>query len=95
MLAKFCQRCKSKGGPHLTHNTNKCRKYNKDGNPIAAAACKPSEAKMPFKKGGDKQMAYLTATIESLVKKGLKKAAKSKKQKHCSYDSSCSDSNLE
>jgi hypothetical protein len=23
--AKFCQCCKSKGGPHLTHNTNKCR----------------------------------------------------------------------
>jgi hypothetical protein len=43
------------------------------------AAGKPSEAKKLFKKGGHKQMAYLTATIESLVKKGLKKAAKSKK----------------
>jgi hypothetical protein len=34
-------------------------------------------------------MAYLTATIESLVKKGLKKVMKSKKRK-CSraYDSS-------
>ncbi len=31
-------------------------------------------------------MAYLTAAVESLVKKGLKKAMKSKKRKH--YDSS-------
>jgi hypothetical protein len=58
--AKFCQHCKSKGGLHLTHNTNKCPKYKKDSNPIATAAGKPSEAKNPFNKGGDKQMAYLT-----------------------------------
>ncbi len=31
-------------------------------------------------------MAYLMATIESLVKKELKIAAKSKKCKHCYYD---------
>jgi hypothetical protein len=59
------------------------------------AASKPSETNKPFKKGGNKQMAYLTATNESLVKKRLKKAAKSKKQKHHTYDSSSSDSNLE
>jgi hypothetical protein len=54
-------------------------------------ALKPSDAKKPFKKGGNKQMAYLTATIESLMKKGLKKAMKSKKRKHsCAYDSSSS-----
>ena len=28
---KFCQRCKTHGGPHQTHNTNDCRKYDKDG----------------------------------------------------------------
>ncbi len=49
--AKFCQCCKNKAGPHLTHNTKECCKYNKDNNPIAAAAGKPSEAKKPFKKG--------------------------------------------
>jgi hypothetical protein len=47
------------------------------GNPIAAAAHKPSDAKKPFKKRGDKQMAYLTATVKSSMKKGLKKAMKS------------------
>ncbi len=77
--AKFCQCCKGKGGPHLTHNTNVCCKYNKDGNLVAVAPGKPSEAKKPFKKGGNKQMAYITSTIKSLVKKGPKKAAKSKK----------------
>jgi hypothetical protein len=57
---------------------------------------KPTDAKKPAKKGGDKQMAYLTATIESLVKKGLKKVMKGKKRKrNCAYDSSSSDSNFE
>jgi hypothetical protein len=62
---------------------------------MAAAVGKPFEAKKPFKKEGHKQMAYLTATIKSLVKKGLKKAAKSKKQQHCSYILSSSDSDSE
>ncbi len=76
------------GGPHLTHNTNECCKYGRDSNPVAAAAGKPFKAKMPFKKGGKKQMAHLTATVGSLVKKGLTKAVKSKKCKRCSYGTS-------
>jgi hypothetical protein len=53
--------------------------------------------KKPFKKGGNKQMAYLTATVESLIKKGLKKAMKSKKCKRShAYDlPSSSNSDLE
>jgi hypothetical protein len=55
---------------------------------------KPANAKKPAKKGGNQQMAYLTATIESLVKKRLKKVMKGKKRKHnCAYDSSSSDFN--
>ncbi len=55
---------------------------------------KPTEAKKPAKKGGDKQMAYLSATVETLVKKGLKKAMKGKKRnRNRAYDSSSSDSN--
>jgi hypothetical protein len=64
---KFCQHCKAKGGPHLTHNTKECCRCNGMGNPVAAAAHKPGDAKQPSKKGGNKQMAYLTATIESLM----------------------------
>jgi hypothetical protein len=44
---KFCQHCKAKGGPHLTHNTKECCRYNEMGNPLAASACKPSDAKQP------------------------------------------------
>ncbi len=72
-LARFCQHCKNKDSPHLTHNNKECRKYDKDDNPVAAAILKPSDAKKPFKKGGKKQMAYLTAAVESIVKKELKR----------------------
>jgi hypothetical protein len=78
---KFCQNFKEKSGPHLTHNTKECCRYNGMGNPVAAAACKPGDAMQTSKKGGDKQMAYFMATIESLMKKRLKKAMKSKKRK--------------
>ena len=66
--AKFCQHCKMNNGPYTTHYTKECRKYDKDGKAVAAATKKPFEKK-PYKKyggGDDKQMAYLTNTIESL-----------------------------
>jgi hypothetical protein len=57
---------------------------------------KPANAKKPTKKGGNQQMAYQPATVESLVKKGLKKAMKGKKRKrNCAYDSSSSNSDSE
>jgi hypothetical protein len=64
---------------------------------VAAAACKPGDAKPSSKKGDDKQMAYLTAAFESVMKKGGKKSMKSKKPKrNRAYDSpSSSDSNSE
>jgi hypothetical protein len=61
---------------------------------MAASAGKPFNSKKPYKKGSNKQPAYLTAAVKSLVKKGLKKAAKSKKHR-CCYDSSSSASNSE
>jgi hypothetical protein len=69
--SKFCQNCKAKGGPHLTHNTKECRKYNGNGNPVSLFQTKPANAKKPTKKGGNQQMAYLSAIVESLIKKGL------------------------
>ncbi len=65
---KFCQHCKVKGGPHLTHNTKECRRYDRNGNPVATAARKSGDAKLFSKKGGDKQMACLTAAVESVLK---------------------------
>ncbi len=86
--SKFCQHCKAKGGPHLTHNTKECRRYNRNKNPISSFQGKPMNAKKPTKKGGNQQMAYLTAAVEPLVKKELKKAMKGKKRKRSrAYDS--------
>jgi hypothetical protein len=81
--AKFCQHCKNNGGPYMSHNTKECRKYDKDGKAVAAAGKKPYDKK-PYKKDGgknDKQLAFLTDAIKSLVRKGLKKAAKKKHKK--------------
>jgi hypothetical protein len=57
--SKFCQHYKAKSGPHLTHNTKECRRYDRMGNPISLFQAKPAEAKKLAKKGGNKQMAYL------------------------------------
>jgi hypothetical protein len=94
---KFCQHCKSKGGPQLTHITKECCRYNGMGNAMASATCKSGDAKPSSKKGGNKQMAHLLATVESLLKKGLKKAMKPKKcKRNRSYDSpSSNDSDSE
>jgi hypothetical protein len=87
--SKFCQHCKAEGGPNLTHNTKECHRYDGNGNPVSSFQGKPVNAKKPAKKGGGQQMTYLTATVESLVKKGPKKVMKGKKRKrNCAYDSS-------
>jgi hypothetical protein len=65
--SKFCQHCKAKCGPHLTNNTKEWCRYNGKGNLVSLFQTKPANAKKLAKKGGDQQMAYLTATVESLV----------------------------
>jgi hypothetical protein len=67
--SKFCQHCKAKGWPHLTHNTKEYCRYDGMGNPVATARRKPSDAKTSSKKGGVKQMAYLMAAVESVMNK--------------------------
>ncbi len=64
---------------------------------MAAAGRKPGGAKPSSKLGGEKQVAYLMAAVEFIMKKGLKKAMKSKKCKRnlaCNSPSS-SDSDSE
>jgi hypothetical protein len=88
--AKFCQHCKNNGGPYTSHITKECCKYNKDGKAVAATGKKPYKKK-PYKKdggGNDMQMAFLTDSIKSLVRKGLKKAVKKKHKKRSRDDSS-------
>jgi hypothetical protein len=92
--SSFCRHCKANGSLHLTHNTKECHRYDKMGNPVSLFQTKPTETKKPAKKEGDKQIAYLSATVETLVKKGLKKAMKGKKRKrNRAYNSTSSGSN--
>jgi hypothetical protein len=93
---KFCQHCKSHGGPFQTHNTLDCHCYDSNGKPLEAAAGKPSDSKKPYKKfGGDKGMAFMQSMFEAYVK-SQKKASKSKKRKKRNNDSSdSSDSEFE
>jgi hypothetical protein len=51
--SKICQHCKAKDGPHPTHNTKECRRYDGNGNPASSFQGKPTNAKKPAKKGGD------------------------------------------
>ncbi len=43
--SKFCQHCKAKVGPHLTHNTKEYRRYVGNGNPFSLFQGKPANAK--------------------------------------------------
>jgi hypothetical protein len=47
---KFCQWCKAHGRPFTTHNTLDCHRYDSNGKPLKAAAGKPSESKMTYKR---------------------------------------------
>ncbi len=86
-IEKFCQHCKAHSGPYQTHNTLDRHPYNSNGEPLAAAAGKPSESKKPYKKfGGEKRMAFMQTMFEAYEK--AKKAGKSKKRKKHDYDSS-------
>jgi hypothetical protein len=63
---KFCQRCKTHGGPFTAHKTLDCCCCDSNGEPLKAAAGKPSESKKPLKKsGGDKGMAFMQSMFEA------------------------------
>jgi hypothetical protein len=91
--AKYCKWCKTANGPYTTHNTIKCRRFEKDGTPKDKPVKPFDSAKKPWKKTGSgesSQMAYLTEKVAKLEKK-LEKTKKHGKK--CARDSSDSDSN--
>jgi hypothetical protein len=66
---KFFQVCKAHGGPYQTHNTLDCRCYDSNGEPLEAAAGKPSESKKPYKKfGGNEGMAFMQTMFKAYAK---------------------------
>ncbi len=85
---KYCQRCKTHGGAHQTHNTNECRHCDRDGKPTGHFGSKTSEKHKPFKKGDEKGLAYMTSMLEAIAKGQKRAAKKSKKRKKRECDSS-------
>jgi hypothetical protein len=76
--AKYCKWCKATGKPYTTHDTIKCCRFEKDGNPKDMPVKPFDSAKKPWKKtgsGDSSQMAYLTEKMAKLKKK-LKKTKK-------------------
>ena len=89
---KFCKWCKAVDGPFTTHNTDECRRFNKDGSQKVSVSKSFDSAKKPWKKpgsGNSDQISHLTEEIAKLKKK-LKQ--KSKKHKKRARDSSDNDS---
>jgi hypothetical protein len=90
--AKYCKWCKNTNGPYTTHNTIKCRRFEKDGTPKDKPVKPFDSAKKPWKKTGSRdsgQMAYLTEKVDKLKKKHKKTKKQGEK---CARDSSNSDS---
>ena len=94
--AKYCKWCKAVDGPFTTHNTDECRRFNKDGSQKDRPTKPFDSANKPaWKKpssGDSTQMAYLTEEMAKMTKL-VKKLKKSKKRdKNRARDSSDSDS---
>jgi hypothetical protein len=86
--------CKNANGPYTTHDTIKCRRFEKDGMPKDKPVKPFDSAKKPWKKtgsGDSSQMAYLTEKMAELEKK-LKKTKKHSKKHACDLLDSDSDS---
>jgi hypothetical protein len=70
--AKYCKWCKNANGPYTTHNTIKCRRFEKDGTPKDKPVKPFNSAKKPWKKTGSgdfSQMAYLTEKVARSLKR--------------------------
>jgi hypothetical protein len=92
--AKYCKWCKNANGPYTTHNTIKCRKFEKDGTPKDKPVKPFDSAKKHWKKtgsGDSSEIAYLTEKMAKLKKK-LKKTKKHGKKHACDSSDSDSDS---
>jgi hypothetical protein len=54
--AKYCKWCKAAGGPYTTHDTIKCRRFEKDGKPRD----KPAKTSTPQRSPGKRQVAEIS-----------------------------------
>jgi len=94
--AKFCKWCKAADGLFTTHNTDECRRFNKDGSMrVFVSQIKSFDsAKKPWKKpgsGNSDQISHLTEEMSKL-KKRLKRSKKHGKMRARNSSDSDSDS---
>ena len=87
---KHCVLCKQHGGAHTTHNTNECKRYNKDGT-LKKGWSKPASGSAKPDHQSFAQLSKQVAKLKAAYKKGKKGSSRGKKR---SYDSS-SDSDSE
>eukprot|EP00804_Cyclotella_cryptica_P028379 CCRYP_016425-RA/>CCRYP_016425-RA protein AED:0.39 eAED:1.00 QI:0/0/0/1/1/1/2/0/371 len=73
---KHCVLCKKHGGPHKSHNTHDCHRYNKDGTPIK----KNGGAGKPHSKERKPEGANFAQIVRVELKKARKKSSKRKKR---------------
>jgi len=92
---KYCALCKKHGGPHKSHNTHDCCKYNSDGTPIkrnggAGSARKNGHAGSSQREHEGVNYAQLD---QKEVKKAFRKHSSKLKKRHTDDSESDRDSN--
>eukprot|EP00804_Cyclotella_cryptica_P028707 CCRYP_008223-RA/>CCRYP_008223-RA protein AED:0.38 eAED:1.00 QI:0/0/0/1/1/1/3/0/399 len=85
---KHCVLCKKHGGPHKSHNTRDCRRYNKDGTPIKknGGAGKPSSTERK------PEGANFAQIVRAELKKALRKKSSKRRKRRANDSESDSDS---
>jgi hypothetical protein len=92
---KSCALCKKHGGPHKSHNTRDCRRYNPDDTPIKrneGAASKSGHANRYCSKESQREGANYAQLIRKEVKKAFCKQSHKRKKHHGNDSDSDSDS---
>eukprot|EP00804_Cyclotella_cryptica_P008124 CCRYP_004607-RA/>CCRYP_004607-RA protein AED:0.43 eAED:0.97 QI:0/0/0/1/0/0/3/0/532 len=83
-----CVLCKKHGGPHKSHNTRDCRRYNKDGTPTK----KNGGAGKPHSKERKPEGANFTQIVWAELKNALRKKSSKRKKRRANDSESHSDS---
>ena len=94
---KHCALCKKHGGPHKSHNTRDCRKYNADGTPIkrnggASSARRNGHNDKSRSSTRDREGANYAQLIRKEVKKAFRKQSHKRKKRRANDSESDSDS---
>eukprot|EP00804_Cyclotella_cryptica_P024682 CCRYP_001682-RA/>CCRYP_001682-RA protein AED:0.40 eAED:0.83 QI:0/0/0/1/1/1/2/0/439 len=85
---KHCVLCKKHGGPHKSHNTRDCRRYNNDGTPIK----KNGGAGKPHSKERKPEGANFAQIVRAELKKALPEKSGKRKKRRTNDSESDSDS---